>query len=423
MEKSEKIIPLPPEGFVIDGENNISNLSKLPEGFVLEKNNIQETAKQKIGRNTARSFARAAESVLGLPGDILSLPKKLLPEPLKKAPIFGLNLPSSDELKDLNQKIFGNILKPQSEGEEFSDEIVSDAASLLLPIKGKIPFLRAIGTSIFTNSASKGIEALGGSKDAQTAIKLGAFFLSGLTGKGSVKKFWTKKYDEAIKNIPSGDKFNAVKLQNDLNSLGKELIKGISTPSKSNVLKSVNEIKNKIKKGKLPVEEAVEIKRNINELRESLFDEIKNKTARQGAKVKFNEVSKYLDDSLREYGKTNPAFYKPYEIAQEAYGGFQQSKKVGNFISKILGKSKVSPTTALLIKQVFFPSNILSTAASAGAGYGVLKTGELITRFFKNKTLNKYYIDLIKNAIKENSAGTIKNINKINKEIENEDYR
>ena len=409
--------------------NENESSSEFPEfGEIISSNDDfqpQPGIKQEIRRHTLRSGSRALESLAGLPGDILSIPKKLassafskltgVPEEKVEAFTKGIGPPGSQELKKLTSSIFGKTVKPQSQKEELSDEIVSDAASLLLPIKGKIPFLRALGTAAFANLSGEGAKQLGLGEGGKSAAKLGSFFLSGLVGKGTVKKFWNQKYAEAEKAIPKEAKLDAFKLERSLDKLEDTLKLGLETPSQKAVLKPLNELRGKISGGRLGVEEAVAAKRSLNEIREQLFDEVKGRAARRGAKTKLNDISKYLDESLEKYGQKNPEFYVPYKEANEAFSGFQQSKKVGDYIKRAIPYAKLGQIGTLAFEALFRPSLLPATLG----GYGALKTGELLARMFKNPTLRKYYFGLLKSAASENKAAVLKNIRGIDKEIQN----
>lgn len=114
---------------------------------------------QRVGRRAERYAQRGVESVIGLPGDIVQLTEligEFSPgEKLKRddmnfaqrwASDFIHMFPSSEELRARSSEIAPH-LEPESEFEDKEDEFISDLAVLALPVKGKIPFARALGTA------------------------------------------------------------------------------------------------------------------------------------------------------------------------------------------------------------------------------------------------------------------------------------
>lgn len=421
--------PLPP-GFEL--QNQSSETPPLPPGFVLESKDKNKSILSEVGRHAARTGSRIAESALGLPSDILQsaevgasalekggskIREKIGLKPLihEKKP---MGLPGSQELKEFSQKIFGDIVTPQSKIESFFDDVASDATVFAFPAKGKIPFIRAIGTAISGNIVEEAAEKLGLPEKWQKALKLGTFFLAGFARRGSVKNFWNKQYELADKAVPKGAKLEAFKLDRQLDKLGSELRKGgIKTPSQNFVEKPLRELKKIIRDGEMSVEDAIAAKKKINELRSGLFDEVPGKGGQKYARTKINEISKHLDETIEKYGKENPEFLKHYKAANEAYSGFQQSKKVGQWIKKAIPYGKLGHGALYLLEAIFKPAILKGTLPALGA----LKTGELLTRMFKNPTLRQYYGNLMKDAIKENKAGFLKNIKGMEKEIQEKD--
>lgn len=396
-----------------------------------EKSPVKQVLKE-TGRHVARTASRFGESLLGLPGDVLrtagvgvkgleagaSKIREKIGLSSRESTIKEPNIPGSQELKELSTKLFGEIVQPQSLKESFIDDIVSDASVLAIPIKGKIPFLRAIGNSIAGNVASKGAEQLGAGEKGQTAAKLGTFFLSSLTGKGNVKKFWNEQYGLAEKAIPKEATLDAFKLDRKLDKLSSELKKGaIETPSQKFVEKPLNELKKAIIDGELKVEDAVAAKKKINELRAGLFDEVKGSGGQKYARTKINDIANFLDESLETYGKENSKFYEHYKAANEAYAGFHQSKKVGKWINKAIPIGKLGKPAIILLEGLFKPAFLKSTIPA----FAAFKGGELLTRMFKNSTLRNYYGNLMKSAINENTSGFLKNLKGMESEIKNSD--
>lgn len=397
-----------------------------PQGDIFDQIEYSASSPQKeIGRHVGRSVSRAAESLLGLPGDILrtsqlaakgletgagKIREKIGLEP-RESEIKKPGIPGSEELKEYSQKLFGDIVVPQSETEKIVDDIVSDASVLALPIKGKIPFAKAIGTAVAANVSKKIAKESGIGEKGQDLTKLGTFFLSGLTGKGNVKKFWTEQYKLADEAIPKNAKVQVFGLDRSLNNIERELSKGISTPSKSFVIKPLEEIQKKIATGEVKVSDLIQMKRDVNELRSKLYSEVPGKQNVKYAQGKINDIAGVLDKEIEKYGKQNPQFLKHYKAGDEAYGGFHQSKKVARWIGKMANRFGKG---GLLMLEGLFPKLI---PASIATGTG-LKAGEFFTRLTRNPTIRKFYFNMIKDAINENKGGFLKNLKSIEKEAQ-----
>lgn len=424
-----KTPPLPPGFELINKDDN--SLPTLPPGFELSSPKNKSPLKE-VGRHAARSASRIIESIGGLPSDILqgvgvgakALEKGAgkIREKIGLKPLISeerpKSLPGSEELKEFSRKTFGDIVMPQSETESFIDNIVSDAAVLAIPVKGKIPFIRSIGSAIAANAASKGAEKLGFGETGQTVAKIGTFFLSGLAGKGNVKKFWNNQYELADKAVPKGAKLQAFKLDRQLDKLGSELRKGgIETPSQRFVQKPLKELQKTIRDGEMRVEDAIAAKKKINELRAGLFEEVKGKGGQKYARTKINEIAKHLDETIEKYGRENPGFYKHYKAANEAYSGFQQSQKVSKWINRSIPFGKIGKAGGLILEAIFKPASLKATLPALAA----VKGGELITRMLKNPTLRSFYGNLLKDAVNENKVGVLRNLKSMEKEIQKKD--
>lgn len=401
-----------------------------PRGDVFDEIQISESALpvQEITRHLGRTASRIGESVLGLPGDVLRT-GQLAARGLEKGAgrirrTLGMaeretglrqpGIPGSEELKNLSQKIFGEAVTPQTAGESFVDDIVSDASVLALPIKGKIPFIRAIGTAVAGNVGEEAAKRLGAGQKGQAAAKLGSFFLAGLMGRGNVKKYWNQQYRLAEEALPADAKIDSFLLDSRLRKIERELERGISTPSKNFVKRPLEQIRKKAIRGEVGIDELIEMKKDINELRGSLYKDLTGKQSIRYAQGKINEVANLLDSEIQRYGKGNPKFLSHYKNANDAYAGFNQSRRVGNWIGKQIKTIGKGP---ILILEGLFRKLI----PASGVGFVGLKAGELMTRITRNPTLRRFYSNMMKDALKENSAGFLRNLKSLEKKLKEEE--
>jgi hypothetical protein len=411
--------------------------------FVFEE---KETIPKAIGRHVARSAARAAETAIGLPGDIVQLaktlpgylpelPSFLEPEHLKKeTPIrkgakkLVEALPTSPELKDFTQQVAGDYLMPQSGGEEFADEVVSDLTSLLIgreiPASGGVvsktlkTVARPLVASIGANLAKEGAEKLGAGEKTQMFAKLGTMLLIDLTGRKSAKALGKELYADSQKLLPEGADISAKNLSKKLGNLEKRLLKGGTAPSKTPVLTKLKEIKGKIKNGKISVSELQEFKRDLNEVSASLYDlpkDVKGKL-----KSNFNTLRSDLKSTIGEYGKKNPEFLNTWNKAEEVHAAIQQSQKVRKSIGNVIKKHPhISGAVALgAFGLKMSPTGALVAIPAAAS----LQSAELVARIMKSPTLRKHYMRTINAAIQENVPAMTKNLSALDKAMKKEGF-
>lgn len=385
-------------------------------------------------RHVARTGSRIAETLAGLPGDIIQAPAKLtkygiekftgkqhpeLDEALKSARsmMLGGSLPTSSELREKAKELSEGYLEPKTKNEELSDSIISDFASLAIPVKGKIPFLRSLGIALGSNLASEGAELLGAGEGAKIATKLGTTFLMTAFNPKGASKFGDTLYSEAKEMIPKGASINAQNLSKEIGMLETQLAKGGSAPYKSGAQTKLKEIRGKIKNGRIPVEELTEFKIDLNKARSGLYaDQSLDKGGKALAKRNLDSASKVVDNALKEYGHANPEWAKKYRAANEVYGTIAQSKKAGNAIARVV-KANPHSSGALLAGELFFAPKTLPAAAGA---IGAWKAGELMVRISKSSTLRKYYMGVVEGALKEDSALILKNLNKLDAGLKKE---
>lgn len=379
------------------------------------------------GRQVLRSGSRAAETLLGLPGDVsnfignviatpiryLTGAKELTPEQLEsKRKLQSRILPTSQQFKEVSEQVTGGFTSPQSRAERVSDEIVSDFASLALPVKGKVPFARAIGTSLFSNLGAESIRELGGGDTGAAASKFGLMVTAGLIGRPNAKQLSRDLYKQSVGAIPEEAAISTKNMQPQISKLQKELLKGGTSPQKTPATNLLKELNSKITDGKIPVQELPAFRQSINDYR---FD----RTLGDRARYFLDRFEDVVQEGLKDYGQVNPEFAKVYRDANLAHAGLKQSNKIATNISKRIKIDRLDPHTISLLGHGaiggFAGSGLgalpsLLGAASAALGYRTLSR-------LKNPVLRKHYESLLKAAAKDNAAGIIRNANLLDKAI------
>lgn len=432
------------------GNTNIPSESAAPVMDSQPSSSIFQAAKQlapqeipsqkaNIGRQALQYAARFGEGLAGLPGDIVKLPGNLLrfaaekitgkdlsqefeesDQILKSTGMYG-NIPGSNDLRKFTKDTFKGALEPQSAKEELVGDIVSDLPGLFAPIKGKVPtsILKTLGISAAANFAPKVAEHVGAEESTQQNVKMGTLFLSSLLGKNGFKgaeRFKDNLYAEANKLVTPEAKISAKNLSPALDKFKMDLKKGGSANSKVASLKKVDEIKNSIKAGRVPVDELTNFKKSINEARSGLWQEFgADAKGRASAKRNLDEVAKIVDNSLSEYGKVNPAWEKVYREANEAHGAIAQSRKVSNFIERHAGRFAPHTVAAVLVDAAMLPSTIVPGISGLAVAGTAVKGGELISRIYKSPVLRKYYLNVLKDAAAQDAAAMNKSLELLNK--------
>jgi len=413
--------------------------SKKSKYRFVEEQAPEESLGSNIGRQIGRGTARVAETALGAPrafGDFL---EGLVPEKAIKAGAEKVGLgqgvenllentkrfspyklfPKSEDIREnITKNLFGKKLEPQNEWERKADDLVSDFTALALPFPGmKLKFLKPALLALGGTAVSEGIGQLGGSEKEKQYGKIGAIVLGSMINPKGAENLAKGLYADARAARPADAKIAANKLSNSVDAFEKQLIKGDpNTPSKSKSFSLIKNIKSKIKNGEIDVEELEQFKRDINEARSSLYDDFKSdKVGRKSAKRNLDTVSKYIDNTLTEYGKTNPEWEAAYRPANEVYGAIAQSKKTRNWMfrnAKIIG----FPTLAAEL-GLYASGGIGAALGGAALGAGALGSGELIARIMKSPTLRKYYTNAVTGALKEDAVLVHENLKKLSQSI------
>lgn len=416
-----------------------------PEEVMSYLDSNKESLGSNIGRQVGRGAARVAETVLGAPRAFGEFLEALVPEKALKygAEKIGLGqgaenllentkrfapyklFPKSEDIREnVTKTLFGKKLEPKNEWEQKADDLVSDFTALALPLPGmKLKFLKPALLALGANAASEGVGKIGGTEKQKAYTKIGTILAGSMINPKGAENLSKNLYSQARSARPTDAKVTAKNLTSSVDSLEKQLIKGDpGATSKRKSLGLIKDIKSKIKNNEIDIEELEQFKRDINEARSGLFEEFKvDKVGRKSAKRNLDTVSKYIDNTLKEYGKVNPeweAFYRP---ANEVHGAIAQSKRVRNWIGKNM-KYIGFPSIAAELGLYHFGSP--SMAGGAIAGLGVLTAGlgtaEILSRVIKSPALRKHYTNVISGALKEDAIVVRENLRKIDNELRKE---
>lgn len=400
----------------------------MPYEFIEEtpESNFATFGKESL-RHGARTASNIATRAVGLPGDILSLVNEYIARPISEKitgeesvpyeeTFLGKTIPTTETHRKGLEEVSGEYLRPRNKVEKFLDNVIEDTTLLFNPtqiarkglMKGAKPF-RNFAKSLGANFLGETTKQISQSETAGDLTKLGSlFFLSVLDQPNAIKQIG-KLYHTAESHLPEASFSNASSLDKNLSNLEHTVTKGRPlenlSPSEKFVINQTGKVRNLIQNGEINIPQAISQKRSLNEELAALYKEVPAFKEQKRARNLAKQINGFLNETIREYGKKNPAFYKPYKEADQAFGTFSRSHFIGNWIEKNISHSPI--TTGLI--HLFSPIGTL--AAGAIVPYQGIKLGY---RVIKSPTLARIYANALKSAAKEDKA----NFNKYLKELD-----
>jgi hypothetical protein len=404
-------------------EQNISNpfeeRAKIREPQQYEKDLEQiweggEETEKLAEKGTAKATSRVLESALGTPGNIQAAIKGITGLQL------GTQLPTTKNIQGFSEKATKGYTKPESEFEEKGGEILQDITAMATPGATSYGALRTIGIPIAGWMAKEGLEKVGASEDTGNLVKTGLMVALDLAsawnskGRGGAKNYAKELWQEGEKNIPKGVKVKASDLESSLQTLKTELEKGGSSPTTTHALTKIDEILKKVANGKIPVDELVAFRKNINKLIENGggFDFTTSSGTRQGSIYNLNQVKDKVIDTLDQYGKINPAFGVPYKQANEAYSVYHTSNAASRWLQSKFGN---------FIKSPVFHGLFGTVAKGAAAAAVPWQAGKIVYRVMNSPVLSELYGNVLKATINNDTAAAAQNLQRLKKEMANEE--
>lgn len=403
--------------------------------LVEEEKESQESVLSGVARGTARQASNLVTRAVGLPGDLFSLVNEYIANPVVEAfggpnvpyeeTILGKLIPTTETHRSGVEASIGDYLKPRDEVERFIDDVIEDTALLMVPggkaakVQGvrkltQHPLPRNFVKSLGANVAGKTATDISGDESTGDLVKLGSlFFLSLLDTPAAAKKI-SEMYGVAEKALPEGARTSATRLSKSTESLKNKITKGRPlenlAPTERFVVNEIEKIENLVKDGYISVEQAWAQKRSLNEnLQKHLYDNPKDS---KRAKNLAKPLTHFLNQTLEEYGKTNPKFGESFKSAEEGFRVIAQSNFISNWVEK-----NISSTPAIS-KVLHLFSSGAETVGTAILPYHVTKIGY---RIAKSPTLRKLYEEAIVSATKQDIPGFIKILSKMNEELGNEE--
>lgn len=401
-----------------------------------ESENAAITVGKEGLRHGARTLSNVATRAVGLPGDIFSLVNQFIAKPISKGitgeegvsyeeTALGKILPTTETHRKGLESKTGEYLKPQNKIEKFADDVIEDTALLLNPsqliakgAKRAPKLMKTFFKSLGANVAGESVKQIAGSETAGDITKLGSLFFLSVLDQPAAAKQVSNLYKEAESKIPANAKTNARNLSRNLDNLEKTITKQRPrenlSPAEKFVVDQTDKVKNLIKNYEIPVDQAIAQKRSLNQELSTLYKEVPKLGDQKRVRGLAKQINSYLNQALKQYGDSNPQFYKPYKEADQAFGTLARS----NFISHWVDKNVLhSPATAGLL-HLFGP--VAKVSAKALIPYQAAKLGY---RIAKSPTLAKIYGNALKAAAKEDAKTFNKYLKELDQNLQSEENK
>lgn len=373
-----------------------------------------------IAQDIGRLGARAAESVIGLPGDILSTGLGLgsyatggtIPSYEQVQEKLPISLPTSSQNRFFTKKLTGDYLDPKNQLQSFGDDIISDLASYVVPVGGLIGTGMKVGKAaklaVGGNIAAQAAKMVGFGEGGQAATKIGFHLLSGFPGtRNKLTNEMSASYDKARSAI--GNKtIEPTKFYRQLEET-LEKTAGVKTADREFIRDKLMPLAEAINPKSVPVQKLWDEKIKLNQL---LADP---RTPKQ-ALAPIKRLVGSANETLYSLGKDNPEFVKNFKIGEELHRGLRKSSEINRFFQRnsgIMDQFK-DIDKAKDIWRLFYT---VPSAAALKIPGGFTKTAEFI---FNSPRARKEYVSILKAAVEDNANVAAKSFAKLNDIVEQE---
>jgi len=348
-------------------------------------------------------------------GNVLKKGRELFEESGVKKLLPINYFPTSHEVEEKLHEKTGQKYRPQSKQEEELRGLGKDITSFFAPGSGKMKLLSRIGIPVMGFLTKKGLEKAGGTHGQQEAGKMGTMIALSMMNPGGAKKHASSLFGKSERLVPPGTLMDASKVESALTPLKSKLAKGGSAPSKTEALKKIDEIEGKIKNGHMEIHDALEFRKNINEILERAGGFDVPEKERIASIRNLESVKDSIIKGINEYGKTHPEFGKINHAANRAFAVVQNSNLITRNIEKALQRPlKSSALKSLLNIAPYAGAGATAILSPELAAVGVGATGlynsvKILTRVVRSPEMLKYYTNLVTAGLQNNAAEIARN--------------
>lgn len=430
-----------PSIFEEQAARNTLSGKPIPQGNVFEQAakaqpSIKQQFKEELNSPEESPFeqgvgqaVRAGASAIGsIPRNLLDI-KDIAGEFLYDsfAPSLGLtsskDLPKSDKIFPTEQDIKQSFDKytegryqPETEFDRRNQEFLGDFFGMLLPVKGKVPFLRSIAIAASGQTAQEAAKQAKVGEEGQDLVKQGTMLVASLVNPKAAQKFVDKSFDKFRQSIPAKTPINTEVLDNELGGFISNLEKGLgkTVADKAKVLVPAEALKKKAMSNFMELDDLIEAKIDVNRI-------MGEPETLKGAEKYLKGLAKIVDDSLEKIAHVNPESLKLYRDANSAFGSLRESEKIGRNVRKVIKRHPLKSAGAAFALDALMGIPLSTLAGGTATGYAALKGFELLQRMTTNKQFAGLYLNLIKEGAAQNQAGISKYLRKIDKEAKEEE--
>lgn len=365
-------------------------------------------------------------SALGAPGDVLSLVNELIAKPITKKitkeeglpfeeTLLGKIIPTSERLHKGIEEFAKEPLKPETIGEELLGTTAGFLGSILglgtkgIGKTGKIPFTSKTmpGAVKTVLNAFAPAAAFVGTKRAelppwmQASAAIGTSLLTHKLTNKSIRQVMSDLYsksNELAKDVimPSEG------LMHRLDNLQDIMQKGIKTAPKSRINTLINEIKTKASGGAIPLEDLIQIRKDIIEVGKEF-----TKEQMKGSEKFFKPFRAVIDNTINDY--RNPEFQQTFRQANSLFRGIKESQRMESWIKTHFKESALGLGGRFFAKMLSKTIGLKPEMALVG-----IKQYNFTRALMRNPGFRKAYKDLLKNAANENIKGTSRSLKNFN---------
>lgn len=410
-----------------------------------------------LGRQALAGLEKIPEGILGLHESATNIGKRTREELQKRSPMFEaiqpslaeqLPIPTVEQFRSGSEKALGyepGAFTPQGPLENIAQESIRFLGSAGLGAaaqggniaQGLQSAIRpAIGAAVGGELGSSAAQALNAPEWVQDASRFVGSVLGGSYGtRAKVKQAYNLNYDKAEQVLPDKVTITSPKMA----QVAEKLTEDVTTlPGKkySNVTPDVEKFKNLLaNQNRVNIKKAIQFKRQLNEEYYSYPKVIRDKV--------IEPMRKSLIETINDYGKENPDFNKPWQLAEKDFGAtknkFIKTEAIVDTAEKILDKfpDKLGKFGQDALKYIL---------GGVGGGVGLYgaktsplttlgATGGLAATAFAANELNKFAglikespsaLRIIKEATKQLSLGhagnVVKILNSLDKKLPQEQF-
>lgn len=400
-----------------------------------------ESFSESSERNVRRQVVRAAEAIIGMPGEIaqgVAIPlgnyvsqgmKMLTGIELKPEILAGAStvFPTSEDVRNIHEPFTGEKFKPQGEGERKADEITQDVIRIGVPTaisgmgSGAALTLARIGGGVGGGQIAKSIaKGLGYGEEGQENAKLFGQLVASVIDTGLGRRIYEHNYD-IERSLPNNVTGHSGLLRRQLETTMNWVNSDIMTPAKQRVGEQVQRIINVIDgspNNRLSYRSAANIRHNLNSNTEDLYTLPRN--ARNEIRGRFGEVHQHLENFIDQARASHPEWVQAHRTANEVFGALEGSRQFSRYIRRNaarLGAAGISSDVLSLLSGGF-DGLVTATGAQLATG-GTVALGEQAYRLgykiWRSPTLRNAYMRAVAAGVEGNFVETANALRKIDK--------